>query len=154
MTAVVLGFAAISVLGVVWYSWRRSRSSLAPGAVSGYLLRYTDVTGWQVLSAVAQAQGIVADGVTYPSLPSVRIGSTLVWVLVADHPSLVAHEALERAREAAALSSLWQGGGQWLDWMRIIGVLVPVVLSIVVWRQVDSIAAQIAQVLLLLGEMR
>jgi len=152
MVSVILGLATVSVLGVAWYSWRRSRSNA--DAVHGYLLRYTDVTGWQAIPAVAHPHGIVADDVTYPALPSLRISGVVVWLMLVDYPALVQHEALERARESAALSSLWQGGGQWLDWMRVVGVIVPAILSVVVWRQVDAIAAQIAQVLVLLGEIK
>jgi len=97
---------------------------------------------------------MVSDDVTYPALPSLRISGVVVWLMLVDYPALVQHEALERARESAALSSLWQGGGQWLDWMRVVGVIVPAILSVVVWRQVDAIAAQIAQVLVLLGEIK
>lgn len=142
MDSVVITFASLSLAAVVWYAWRRSRASSSD--VRGYLLRYTELEGWRVIPAVVASSGLVADGVTYPVPARVQVGAVTVWVLVVDAPALVTHEALERAREAAALSSLWVGGGQWLDFLRLLGVLLPAVFSVVVWQQVNNLAALVA----------
>jgi hypothetical protein len=146
MESLTIALAGLSLAAVAWYAWRRSRS-VSSVALRGYLLRYTDLEGWRAIPAVVTHAGLVADGVTYPVPARVQVGPVTVWILLVDAPALATHEALERAREAAALSSLWVGGGQWIDFLRLLGVLLPAALSIVVWQQVNNLAALVAALL-------
>jgi len=144
-----IALALCAVGAAVWYMRRREAS----GRVRGWLLLYDDLGGWRVLSAVYGDAGVVADGVTYPaSLPAVRVDRTLVWIARCDAAALIEHQALERARESAALSSLWRGGGQWIDFLRIVGVVLPAVFAYATWAQVSALQSLVAQILALVGE--
>jgi hypothetical protein len=144
-----IALALCAFAAAVWYMRRREAS----GRVRGWLLLYDDVGGWRVLSAVYGDSGIVADGVTYPaSLPALRAGRELIWIARCDAAALIEHQALERAREAAALASLWKGGGQWLDLLRVMGVVLPAAFAYFTWAQVAGLQALVAQILALVGE--
>jgi len=145
-----IALALCAAGAAVWYMRRRE---VGAGRVRGWLLLYDDVGGWRVLSAVYGDAGVVADGVTYPaSLPSVRAGRELIWIARCDAAALIEHCALERARESAALASLWRGGGQWLDLLRVMGVLLPAVFAYFTWAQVSALQALVAQILVLVGD--
>jgi len=144
-----IALALCAVGAAVWYVRRREAS----GRVRGWLLLYDVVGGWRALPAVYGDSGIVADGVTYPaSLPALRIGRELVWVARCESAALIDHQALERARESAALASLWRGGGQWLDFLRVAGVVLPAAFAYFTWAQVAALQALVAQVLTLVGD--
>jgi len=150
MQTISIALAICAVGAAVWYMRRRDAGA---GRVRGWLLLHDDLGGWRVLPAVYGDPGIVADGVTYPaSLPSVRAGRELVWIARCESAPLVEHQALERAREAAALASLWRGGGQWIDYLRIVGVVLPAVFAYATWAQVAGLQALVAQILALVGE--
>jgi hypothetical protein len=144
-----IALALCAVGAAVWYMRRREAS----GRVRGWLLLYDDLGGWRVLPATYGDAGVVADGVTYPaSLPVVRVDRTLVWIARCDAAALIEHQALERARESAALASLWRGGGQWLDLLRVLGVVLPAAFAYFTWAQVAGLQELVAQVLVLVGE--
>jgi hypothetical protein len=146
--SVVLALCAVGA--AIWYMRRRDAGA---GRVRGWLLLYDAVGGWRVLAASYGDSGIVADGVTYPaSLPAIRVGRELVWIARCDAAALIEHQALERAREAAALASLWKGGGQWIDFLRIVGVVLPVAFAYFTWAQVSALQSLVAQILALVGE--
>ena len=150
MQEISIALALCAVGAAVLYMRRRDAGA---GRVRGWLLLYDDVGGWRVLPAVYGESGVVADGVTYPaSLPAVRVDRTLVWIARCDAAALIEHQALERARESAALASLWRGGGQWLDLMRVLGVVLPAVFAYATWAQVSALQSLVAQILALLGE--
>jgi hypothetical protein len=145
-----IALAICAVGAAVWYMRRRDAGA---GRVRGWLLLYDDVGGWRVLPAAYADSGIVADGVTYPSsLPALRAGRELVWIARCDAAALIEHQVLERARESAALASLWKGGGQWIDFLRIVGVVLPAAFAYATWAQVASLQALVAQILALVGE--
>jgi len=145
-----IALALCAVGAAVWYMRRREAGA---GRVRGWLLLYDDLGGWRVLPATYGDAGVVADGVTYPaSLPVVRVDRTLVWIARCDAAALIEHQALERAREAAALASLWKGGGQWLDLLRVMGVVLPAVFAYFTWAQVSALQSLVAQILALVGE--
>jgi len=149
MQEISIALALCAVGAAVWYMRRREAS----GRVRGWLLLYDAVGGWRVLSAVYGDAGIVADGVTYPaSLPAVRVGGALVWIARCESAALIEHQALERARESAALASLWRGGGQWLDFLRIAGVVLPAAFAYFTWAQVSVLQSLVAQILALVGD--
>jgi hypothetical protein len=149
MQEISVALALCAVGAAVWYMRRRDAGA---GRVRGWLLLYDAVGGWRVLSASYGDSGIVADGVTYPaSLPAIRVGRELVWIARCDAAALIEHCALERARESAALASLWRGGGQWLDLLRVLGVVLPAVFAYATWAQVASLQALVAQILALVG---
>jgi len=149
MQEMSVALALCAVGAAIWYMRRREAS----GRVRGWLLLYDDLGGWRVLPATYGDAGVVADGVTYPaSLPTVRVGGALVWIARCDSAALIEHQALERAREAAALASLWKGGGQWIDFLRIAGVVLPVAFAYFTWAQVASLQSLVAQILALVGE--
>ena len=149
MQEISIALALCAVGAAVWYMRRREAS----GRVRGWLLLYDDLGGWRALPAVYGDSGIVADGVTYPaSLPALRVGRELVWVARCESAALIDHQALERAREAAALASLWRGGGQWLDFLRIVGVVLPAAFAYFTWSQVAALQSLVAQILALVGE--
>jgi len=144
-----IALALCAFAAAVWYMRRREAS----GRVRGWLLLYDDLGGWRVLPAAYGDSGVVADGVTYPSsLPSVRAGRELIWIARCDAAALIEHQALERAREAAALASLWRGGGQWIDFLRVAGVVLPAAFAYFTWSQVAALQALVAQILALVGE--
>jgi len=144
-----VALALCAVGAAVWYMRRREAGV---GRVRGWLLLYDDVGGWRALTAVYGDAGIVVDGVTYPaSLPALRIGRELVWIARCESAALIEHQALERAREAAALASLWRGGGQWIDLLRVLGVVLPAVFAYFTWAQVSALQALVAQILSLMG---
>jgi len=144
-----VALALCAVAAAVWYM--RCRDAGA-GRVRGWLLLYDAVGGWRVLPAAYGDSGIVADGVTYPaSLPAVRVDRTLIWIARCDAAALIEHQALERARESAALSSLWRGGGQWIDLLRVLGVVLPAVFAYFTWAQVSALQALVSQILALVG---
>ena len=150
MQEMSVALALCAVAAAVWYMRRRDAGS---ARVRGGLLLYDDVGGWRVLPAVYGDAGVVADGVTYPaSLPAVRAGRELIWVARCDAAALIEHQALERAREAAALASLWRGGGQWIDFLRVAGVVLPAAFAYFTWAQVSSLQSLVAQILALVGE--
>jgi len=150
MQEISIALAICAVGAAVWYMRRRD---VGAGRVRGWLLVYDDLGGWRALPAMYADSGVVADGVTYPaSLPAVRVDRTLVWIARCDAAALIEHQALERARESAALASLWRGGGQWLDLLRILGVVLPAVFAYFTWAQVSALQALVAQILALLGE--
>jgi len=145
-----IALALCAVGAAVWYMRRRD---VGAGRVRGWLLVYDDLGGWRALPAMYADSGVVADGVTYPaSLPAVRVDRTLVWIARCDAAALIEHQALERAREAAALASLWRGGGQWLDFLRVAGVVLPAVFAYFTWAQVSALQSLAAQILALVGE--
>jgi len=145
-----IALAICAVGAAVWYMRRRDAGA---GRVRGWLLLYDDLGGWRVLPAVYGDSGIVADGVTYPaSLPALRAGRELVWIARCDAAALIEHRALERARESAALASLWRGGGQWIDFLRVAGVVLPAAFAYFTWAQVASLQSLVAQILALVGE--
>jgi hypothetical protein len=145
-----IALAICAVGAAVWYMRRREAGA---GRVRGWLVLYDDLGGWRVLPAVYGDSGIVADGVTYPaSLPALRAGRELVWIARCDAAALIEHQALERARESAALSSLWRGGGQWIDLLRVLGVVLPAVFAYFTWAQVSALQSLVAQILALVGE--
>jgi len=145
-----IALAICAVGAALWYMRRRDAGA---GRVRGWLLVYDDLAGWRALPAVYGDAGIVADGVTYPaSLPALRAGRELVWVARCDSAALVEHQALERARESAALASLWRGGGQWIDFLRVAGVVLPAAFAYFTWSQVAALQALVAQILALVGE--
>jgi len=144
-----VALALCAVAAAVWYMRRREAS----GRVRGWLLLYDDLGGWRALPAAYGDAGVVADGVTYPaSLPVLRVDRTLIWIARCDAAALIDHQALERAREAAALASLWRGGGQWLDLLRVLGVVLPAAFAYFTWAQVASLQSLVAQILALVGE--
>jgi hypothetical protein len=144
-----VALALCAVAAAVWYMRRRDAGA---GRVRGWLLLYDAVGGWRVLPAAYGDSGIVADGVTYPaSLPAVRVDRTLIWIARCDAAALIEHQALERARESAALSSLWRGGGQWIDLLRVLGVVLPAVFAYFTWAQVSALQALVSQILALVG---
>jgi hypothetical protein len=144
-----IALAICAVGAAIWYMRRREAS----GRVHGWLVLYDDLGGWRALPAAYGDSGVVADGVTYPaSLPAVRAGRELIWIARCDAAALIDHQALERAREAAALASLWRGGGQWLDLLRVMGVVLPAVFAYFTWAQVSSLQSLVAQILALVGE--
>jgi hypothetical protein len=150
MQTISIALAVCACAAAIWYMRRRDAGA---GRVRGWLLLYDDVGGWRVLAASYGDAGIVADGVTYPaSLPALRAGRELVWIARCDAAALIEHQALERARESAALSSLWRGGGQWIDLLRVMGVLLPAVFAYFTWAQVAGLQALVAQILALVGE--
>jgi hypothetical protein len=145
-----IALALCAVGAAVWYMRRREAGA---GRVRGWLLLYDDVGGWRVLPASYGDAGVVADGVTYPaSLPSVRAGRELIWIARCDAAALIEHQALERARESAALASLWRGGGQWIDLLRVMGVVLPAAFAYFTWAQVSALQSLVAQILALVGE--
>jgi len=145
-----VALAICAVAAAVWYMRRREAGA---GRVRGWLLLYDAVGGWRVLAASYGDAGIVADGVTYPaSLPALRIGRELVWIARCESAALIEHQALERAREAAALASLWRGGGQWIDFLRVAGVVLPAAFAYFTWAQVAGLQTLVAQILALVGE--
>jgi len=145
-----IALALCAVAAALWYMRRREAGA---GRVRGWLLLYDDVGGWRVLPASYGDAGVVADGVTYPaSLPALRVGRELVWIARCDAAALIEHRALERARESAALASLWRGGGQWLDLLRVMGVVLPAVFAYFTWAQVSALQALVAQILVLVGD--
>jgi hypothetical protein len=145
-----IALALCAVAAAVWYMRRRDAGA---GRVRGWLLLHDDLGGWRVLSAVYGDAGVVADGVTYPaSLPALRVGRELIWIARCDAAALIEHCALERAREAAALASLWRGGGQWIDFLRVAGVVLPAAFAYFTWAQVAGLQALVAQILALVGE--
>jgi len=149
MQEMSIALALCAVGAAIWYMRRREAS----GRVRGWLLLYDDLGGWRALPAVYGDSGVVADGVTYPaSLPVVRAGRELLWIARCESAALIDHQALERAREAAALSSLWRGGGQWLDFLRIVGVVLPAAFAYFTWAQVSALQGLVAQILALVGE--
>jgi hypothetical protein len=149
MQEISIALAICAVGAAVWYMRRREAS----GRVRGWLVLYDDLGGWRVLPASYGDSGIVADGVTYPaSLPALRVGRELVWIARCDAAALIEHQALERAREAAALASLWRGGGQWIDLLRVLGVVLPAVFAYFTWAQVASLQSLVAQILALVGK--
>jgi len=144
-----VALAICAVAAAVWYMRRRDAGA---GRVRGWLLLYDDVGGWRTLPAVYGDSGIVADGVTYPaSLPALRAGRELVWIARCESAALIEHQALERARESAALASLWRGGGQWLDFLRVVGVVLPAAFAYFTWAQVSVLQALVSQILALVG---
>ena len=148
MQEISIALALCAVGAAVWYMRRREAS----GRVHGWLVLYDDLGGWRALSAVYGDSGIVADGVTYPaSLPALRVGRELIWIARCDASALIEHQALERARESAALASLWRGGGQWLDLLRVLGVVLPAAFAYFPWAQVSALQALVAQILVLVG---
>jgi hypothetical protein len=150
MQEISIALAICAVGAAVWYMRRRDAGA---GRVRGWLLLYDAVGGWRVLPAVYGDSGVVADGVTYPaSLPAVRAGRELIWIARCESAALIEHQALERAREAAALASLWKGGGQWLDFLRIVGVVLPAAFAYATWAQVSALQSLVAQILALVGE--
>jgi hypothetical protein len=145
-----IALALCAVAAAVWYMRRREAGA---GRVRGWLLLYDDVGGWRVLPASYGDAGVVADGVTYPaSLPALRVGRELVWIARCDAAALIEHRALERARESAALASLWRGGGQWIDFLRVAGIVLPAAFAYFTWAQVSALQALVAQILTLVGE--
>jgi hypothetical protein len=149
MQEMSVALALCAVGAAVWYMRRREVS----GRVHGWLVLYDDLGGWRALPAVYGDSGIVADGVTYPaSLPALRVGRELVWIARCDAAALIEHCALERARESAALASLWRGGGQWLDLLRVMAVVLPAVFAYFTWAQVASLQSLVAQILALVGK--
>jgi hypothetical protein len=149
MQEMSVALALCAVGAAVWYMRRRDAGA---GRVRGWLLLHDDLGGWRVLPASYGDAGVVADGVTYPaSLPSVRAGRELIWIARCDAAALIEHQALERARESAALASLWRGGGQWIDLLRVLGVVLPAVFSYFTWAQVAGLQALVAQILSLMG---
>ena len=150
MQEISVALAICAVAAAVWYMRRREAGA---GRVRGWLLLYDAVGGWRVLAASYGDAGIVADGVTYPaSLPALRIGRELVWIARCESAALIEHQALERAREAAALASLWRGGGQWIDFLRVAGVVLPAAFAYFTWAQVAGLQTLVAQILALVGE--
>ena len=150
MQEISIALAICAVGAAVWYMRRRDAGA---GRVRGWLLLHDDLGGWRVLSAVYGDAGVVADGVTYPaSLPALRVGRELIWIARCDAAALIEHCALERAREAAALASLWRGGGQWIDFLRVAGVVLPAAFAYFTWAQVAGLQALVAQILALVGE--
>ena len=150
MQEMSIALALCAVAAAVWYMRRRDAGS---ARVRGWLLVYDDLGGWRALPAAYSDSGVVADGVTYPaSLPSVRAGRELIWIARCDAAALIEHQALERARESAALASLWRGGGQWLDLLRVMGVVLPAVFAYFTWAQVASLQSLVAQILALVGK--
>ena len=150
MQEMSVALALCAVGAAIWYMRRREAGA---GRVRGWLLLYDAVGGWRVLPAAYGDSGIVADGVTYPaSLPAVRVDRTLIWIARCDAAALIEHQALERARESAALSSLWRGGGQWIDLLRVLGVVLPVAFAYFTWAQVSALQSLVAQILVLVGE--
>jgi len=150
MQEMSVALALCAVGAAIWYMRRREAGA---GRVRGWLLLYDAVGGWRVLPAAYGDSGIVADGVTYPaSLPAVRVDRTLIWIARCDAAALIEHQALERAREAAALASLWRGGGQWIDLLRVLGVVLPAAFAYFTWAQVAGLQALVAQILALVGE--
>jgi hypothetical protein len=149
MQEMSIALALCAVAAAVWYMRRRDAGS---ARVRGWLLLHDDLGGWRALPAVYGDAGIVADGVTYPaSLPVLRAGRELIWIARCDAAALIEHQALERARESAALASLWRGGGQWVDLLRVMGVLLPAVFAYFTWAQVAGLQALVAQILSLMG---
>jgi hypothetical protein len=150
MQEMSIALALCAVAAAVWYMRRRDAGS---ARVRGWLLLYDDLGGWRVLPASYGDAGVVADGVTYPAfLPALRVGRELVWIARCDAAALIEHRALERAREAAALASLWRGGGQWIDFLRVAGVVLPAAFAYFTWAQVSALQALVAQILTLVGE--
>jgi len=144
-----IALAVCACAAAIWYMRRREAS----GRVHGWLVLYDDLGGWRALPAVYADSGIVADGVTYPaSLPALRAGRELVWIARCDAAALIEHQALERARESAALASLWRGGGQWIDLLRVLGAVLPAVFAYFTWAQVSALQALVAQILVLVGD--
>jgi hypothetical protein len=144
-----IALALCAVGAAVWYMRRREAS----GRVRGWLLVYDDLGGWRALPAVYADSGVVADGVTYPaSLPALRAGRELIWIARCESAALIEHQALERARESAALASLWKGGGQWIDFLRIVGVVLPAAFAYATWAQVSALQGLVAQILTLVGD--
>ena len=149
MQEISIALALCAVGAAVWYMRRREVS----GRVHGWLLVYDDLGGWRVLPAAYGDAGIVADGVTYPaSLPALRAGRELIWIARCESAALIEHQALERARESAALASLWRGGGQWIDLLRVLGVVLPAVFAYFTWAQVSALQGLVAQILALVGD--
>jgi len=149
MQEISVALALCAVGAAVWYMRRREAS----GRVRGWLLLHDDLGGWRALPAVYADSGVVADGVTYPaSLPALRAGRELIWIARCESAALIEHQALERARESAALASLWRGGGQWIDFLRVAGVVLPAALAYFTWAQVASLQALVAQILALVGD--
>jgi hypothetical protein len=149
MQEISVALALCAVGAAVWYMRRREAS----GRVHGWLVLYDDLGGWRALPAVYGDAGVVADGVTYPaSLPAVRAGRELIWIARCDAAALIDHQALERAREAAALASLWRGGGQWIDFLRVAGVVLPAAFAYFTWAQVSALQGLVAQILALVGK--
>ena len=150
MQTISIALAVCACAAAIWYMRRRDAGA---GRVTGWLLLYDDLGGWRALSAVYGDSGIVADGVTYPaSLPVLRVDRTLIWIARCDAAALIDHQALERARESAALASLWRGGGQWIDFLRVAGVVLPAAFAYFTWAQVSALQALVAQILTLVGE--
>ena len=150
MQTISIALAVCACAAAVWYMRRRDAGA---GRVTGWLLLYDDVGGWRVLAASYGESGVVADGVTYPaSLPVVRAGRELIWIARCDAAALIEHCALERARESAALASLWRGGGQWIDFLRVAGVVLPAAFAYFTWAQVSALQALVAQILALVGD--
>ena len=149
MQEISIALAICAIGAAIWYMRRREAS----GRVRGWLVLYDDLGGWRVLPASYGDSGIVADGVTYPaSLPSVRVGRELIWIARCDAAALIDHQALERAREAAALASLWRGGGQWIDFLRVAGAVLPAAFAYFTWAQVSALQGLVAQILALVGD--
>jgi len=150
MQEMSIALALCAVAAAVWYMRRRDAGS---ARVRGWLLLYDDLGGWRALPAAYSDSGVVADGVTYPaSLPVFRVDRTLIWIARCDAAALIDHQALERARESAALASLWRGGGQWIDFLRVAGVVLPAAFAYFTWAQVSALQALVAQILTLVGE--
>jgi hypothetical protein len=150
MQTISIVLAVCACAAAIWYMRRRDAGA---GRVRGWLLLHDDLGGWRVLAASYGESGVVADGVTYPaSLPALRAGRELIWIARCESAALIEHQALERARESAALASLWRGGGQWIDFLRVAGVVLPAAFAYFTWAQVSALQVLVAQILALVGD--
>jgi hypothetical protein len=146
--------ALLGFLLLAFWFLRRRRSSPYRRA---WLLVYTGAE-FSVYPVSQVQEGVVAaDGVIYPAgvlaaltANSIHfrsmLGSAPLYFLPIEAVELANHRALERARCSVMVRALFFGGGDILHYLTIAALVVPLIVSVLMYGQVSGLQSTLARI--------
>lgn len=146
MSGISLIFAFLAGGLLVAYASRRGW--LALHRVQGCYVAIWNGASWRLRSGVAGDGGVLVDGVeySYDVATPVEHEGLLLYIIAAEPLALADHERFERARVSVLKGALFRPGGDLVNWARVAALILPVVISVLIWMRLGDMQSTLTQV--------
>ena len=159
---IVLVVAA--VLAVVYIIRRRGRVRTSPYRRAWLLVYSRDVNDgpvtFRAYPVTETVDGVQAsDKIIYPqavltalegnssaSILQAELGGRPLYFFAVQSPALAEHRTLERARQSIAIRAIFFGGGDILHYLTVAALIVPLIVSVLMYGQVSGLQSTLARV--------
>lgn len=146
MSGVSLVFAFFA--GMLFAAYAVRRGWLSFRRVRGCYVAFWNGSSWRLRSGVAGDGGVSVDGVEYSYDVAVPVEheGLLLYVIAAEPLALADHERFERARVSILKGALFRPGGDLVNWARVAALVIPVVMTVLIWMRLGDVQATLTQV--------